>query len=338
MNRTWKIAIYLLGFGFLTLIAALFGAPTRKEYTPGEVAGAKTNLSVFIQPVAKEKPITDAISQAKKEVLVEVYLLSDNEILESLERAYERGVVIKVMVEEHPFGGGNINKVSAERLQKAGIQFKFTNPTFALTHQKSIIVDNNTLFVLNQNLTESAFRRNREFDIVDTNPGHVEEAVKIFEADWDRTRYNPTQEDLIVSPVNSRDKLKALLMSAKQKIDIEMEVIQDDEIVEILSEKSQSVPVRIIIPDLKKLSSNKEDVSKLLKAGVQVKTLSNPYMHAKLITVDEAKGYAGSINFTSASMDLNRELGILFSQDDVVFDVQKVFNDDWQNASELDKI
>lgn len=338
MSKSWKIALYLLVFGVLTLSAAMFGAPVRKEYTPGEVAGAKTALSIFVQPEAGEEPIVEAIGQAKKEVLVEVYLFSDNEVLTALEEAHKRGVSVRVMIEENPFGGGNINETTAARLRSAGLQFKFTNPTFALTHQKSIIVDREMVFILNQNLSESAFDRNREFNIIDYNQGHVEEAVSIFEADWERINYQPKEQDLVVSPTNSRDKLTSLLKSARYSIDTEAEVIEDDEIVGILSEKAQTLPVRMIIPEPDRIPSNKIDAEKLIGAGVQIRSLRSPYVHAKLILVDGVRGYLGSINFTGHSMDLNRELGILFSQRDIISKTQQVFEEDWQNAEKLTTI
>src|SRR3990172_9580460 len=103
MSKSWKISLYLLLFGVLTLAAALFGAPVRKEYSPGEVAGAATNLTVFVQPEAGEEPIVEAIKQAQSEVLVEVYLLSDDEVLTALTEAHNRGVSVRIMMEEHPF-------------------------------------------------------------------------------------------------------------------------------------------------------------------------------------------------------------------------------------------
>ncbi len=338
MSKQWKIALYLLGFGILTLTAAFFGAPVRKEYTPGEVAGAQTNLAIFVEPEASEQPIVDAIKEAKSEILVQVYLLSDNEILTAIEEAHNRGVNVRVMMEGHPFGGGNIYKTTAERLKKSGINFKWTNPTFALSHQKSIVIDREMLFILNQNLTESAFDHNREFNIIDYNKNHISEVVQIFEADWERTGINPVEKDLVVSPVNSRDKLTSLLKSAKYSIDIEMEVIQDDEIVDVLSEKAQEVPVRIVLPEFDRITANRVDADKLTKAGAKIRTLSNPYIHAKLIIVDGVRAYSGSVNFTSSSMDLNRELGIIYSQGDIISKVQEVFNEDWQNGEESTKI
>ncbi len=112
------------------------------------VLGADTNVSVIVQPESGEIPIVNAIDNAKSEVLVEVYLLSDKKVIESLINAKKRRVDVKVMLEKHPFGGGNINITTNETLDSAGVSTEWSNPKYSLTHEKAIIVDKNLLFVL----------------------------------------------------------------------------------------------------------------------------------------------------------------------------------------------
>jgi len=76
---------------------------------PPNVLGANSNIVVFTQPETGNKPILEVINGAQKEVLVEVYLLLDGNIIKVLENARQRGVNVKVMLEEYPFGGGGIN-------------------------------------------------------------------------------------------------------------------------------------------------------------------------------------------------------------------------------------
>ena len=78
-----------------------------------DVLGAKTNTTLFVEPDAGRTPIIDAIDSAQKEVLVEVYLLSDKSVINALDKAKNRGVSVKVMLEEHPFGGGSLNSRTA---------------------------------------------------------------------------------------------------------------------------------------------------------------------------------------------------------------------------------
>src|ERR1700691_1858929 len=51
------------------------------------VLGASTNLVLYVQPDTGHQPLLDAINSAKQEVLVEVYLLSDKQIIDALEDA-----------------------------------------------------------------------------------------------------------------------------------------------------------------------------------------------------------------------------------------------------------
>lgn len=326
---------YLLLFGVLTIGGIFLKDFGTKQYSAGEVAGASTNLELFIQPATGRQPILEAINSAEQEILVEVYLLSDKEIINRLIEAKNRGVAVRVMIEEHPFGGGNVNRVSFEKLRDAGVEFKWTNPTFALTHEKAIIIDRQTLFILNQNLTTTAFSRNREYNVIDRNPEHVSEAVGIFEADWNRVSYSPSSTSLVVSPENARGKITALLNLAVRTIEMELEIVQDRDMINLLAESGKRIAVRIIMPDFRKVPSNMDAAEKLKAAGVSVRTLSSPYVHAKLVLVDKTRAYVGSVNFSDASLDQNRELGILISQPDIVDRLDRTFEEDWGRAQEF---
>jgi len=239
------------------------------------------------------------------------------------------------MMEQHPFGGGNVNRLTADRLRSTAVEFKWTNPTFALTHEKAIIVDGQTLFILNQNLTQSAFSKNREYNIIDYNPEDVSEARQMFLADWERKRYGPKAPNLIVSPENARGKLEALINSAQQSLDVEAEIIQDRDMIKSLGVKARGIGVRVILPDFGKVAANREEAEELKQAGVEVRTLRSPYVHAKLILVDQVRAYVGSVNLSDASLDQNRELGILVSQADIMEKLSRTFENDWQKAQEI---
>ena len=54
--------------------------------------------------------------------------------------------------------------------------------------------------------------------------------------------------------------------------------------------------------------------------------------HAKAIVVDGRFAYAGSINFTSYSMDKNRELGLVTADEEFVGRIADTFERDWANG------
>ncbi len=297
--------------------------------------GANAAVTLFIEPGAGKQPIIDAINNARREILVEVYLLSDREIISALDDADNRGVSVKVMLEEHPFGGGNLNTRTAATLQADNIPHKWANPAYALTHEKSIVIDGSEAFILSQNLTNSSFTKNREYDVLDTDPTDVTEVRNIFIADWERQPYTPPQTHLLVSPVNSRAGITALIEDARQSLAIEIEDINDDEIVSLLSQKAKTITVRVIVPTLKQISANAGAVEKLQQAGVSVKEIASPHMHAKMILADETKAYVGSVNFSAQSLDKNRELGIILSEQEALRELRSTFSADWQVGSSL---
>ncbi len=312
----------------------IFHHPGIQQSKPSHVLGASNNLTFFEEPQNGHSPIVDAIDNAEQEIDMEVYLLSDKQVINALISAEQKGVTVKVMLEEHPFGGGNLNPKTKTTLEKAGISVEWTSSSFALTHEKSIVIDDSEAFILNQNLTASAFNKNREYDIIDDNPQDVAEIETIFTSDWKREATNlANSTDLIISPDNSRSALTSLLQSATKSIDIEMEEIQDKDILSLLETKAKTEEIEVIIPDFSQLSANKSSAELLEKSGVLVKTLSSPYIHAKLVLVDGIKAYVGSVNFSSQSMDKNRELGILILQSDVVDSLVSDFESDWNIAS-----
>lgn len=317
---------------FVYIAYAFVHFPLQTNTTPAKnVLGITSNLTLFEQPSDGRQPLLTAMNNAQHEILVEMYLLSDKQMIHALEQAKARGVTVQVMIEQHPFGGGN-NEKTEQELQQAGIHVEWTNPAFTLTHEKDVIVDRQEVFVMTQNLTTAAFEKNREYDIIDTNRQDVQEAGQIFLDDWDRQSFASKNGQLVVSPVNARQTLTSLLQGATQAISIEMEEINDPQIIQLLINKAKTIHITIITPTSKQLAANAESIHALEQAGATVKSLSSPYIHAKLILVDNAKAYIGSINLSSQSMDQNRELGIIISQSAILNRLQTQFNQDFQQA------
>jgi cardiolipin synthase A/B len=320
----------------LVVYAWYFFTQTPQQTKPLNVPGANTDVALYVQPESGHTPIVDAIDSAKSEVLVEVYLLSDKQVISALEDARSRGVDVKVMLEEHPFGGGDLNNKTKTELDKNTIQTEWSDPAFALTHEKAIIIDQSEVLILSQNLTSSSFSKNREYDVFDTNPSDIQEIRNIFIDDWERKSFSPpANSDVIESPDNSRAALTTLIANAKSSIDMETEDIDDSILINLLSQKAKTLSVRLIVPTLSQVASNKPALQELASAGVQVRTITSPYMHAKTIITDDDKAYTGSINFSTQSLDKNREVGIILTQPDSIQKLTNTFATDWSDASPL---
>lgn len=327
-KQWWFLLLLLFVYGWYFVSHSL--VHPQQQHT--QVLGANTQVSLVTEPTDGKTQLLATINNAQKEILVEVYLLSDKDVIAALETADKRGVDVRVMLEQHPVGGGNLNTTSSKALESSGIQFEWTNSAYALTHEKAIVIDDREALILSQNLTASAFTKNREYDIFDTNKDDVDEVRNIFIADWQRNSFTPSVSHLLVSPVNSRAALINLIQSAKQEITIEVEDIADEQTVSLLCDRAKIIQVKILLPTLSQLPGNKKDLDELKTCGVNVETISSPYMHAKLILVDTTRAYVGSVNLSAQSMDENRELGIILTDQAILQSLATTFAGDWNKG------
>ncbi|HEU5344026.1 MAG TPA: phospholipase D-like domain-containing protein [Ktedonobacterales bacterium] len=301
--------------------------------------GDATGLQVFVEPAAGESPVLHAIESAQRSVWVEVYLLTDTNVIHALEDAAARGVQVRVLLELNPYGAGTVSpQETLQELQAAGVQAEGADSAYHYTHEKAIIVDGATLLILTANLTKSAlggssYADNREYGIVDANAVDVQEAASIFQADWQRTTPTLSDPNLVVSPVNARARLQAFIAGAHTTL-----ILEDEEMVDQQSEDAliaaagRGASVEVVLPKPSGSSGADADVTRLLQGGVRVRYISNVYMHAKMMVADGHLAFVGSENFSATSLDENRELGILIADPTVIATLTQTFQQDWSSA------
>ncbi len=289
------------------------------------------NVQLFIEPDDGRAPVLSAINSAKKSIDLEVYLLSDKTTIQSLINAEKRGVKVRVILEEHPYKGYGANRGTKDKLAHYGISTKWSNRVYRFTHSKFFVVDKTIGYIMTLNLSKSSFTKNREFGIITKNSIYIGELEKIFQSDWERKPYRPLKSALVVSPENSRIKLTKLVKTAKKEILIYAEEIEDRNFEDLLIAKAKTgVKIYIVLADPKYIGTNREAEKYLSPYHIQVSTPSSPFIHAKVIVVDDLTAYIGSINFSSTSMDKNREVGIITSSKDAVDKLRNAFFKDFR--------
>jgi cardiolipin synthase A/B len=300
-------------------------------------------VQVFVEPTAGESVITSAITEAKQSVWLEIYLLTNTKVVRALEDAAHRGLDVRVMLEPHPYGMGTASsRKTLDTLSAAGVKAQPTSSSFSLTHEKGMIIDGQTTYIMTCNFTRSAlgsssYTTNREYGIIDTNTQDVQSVQAIFNADWNRTSAQYSDPHLVVSPDNSRNAFTNLMNGAHKTLAIEAEEMQDSQIEQdIANAAKRSVQVQVILPSPSGSSSentgsdtNSQGISTIKQAGVQVKEDAQLYMHAKIIIVDGQEAFVGSENISTTSLDHNRELGLIVSGQSVLNTLQQTFQQDW---------
>ena len=240
------------------------------------VGSGVQGVQVFVEPDDGEQVITNAIASAQKSIWLEIYILSDRNVIRSLEDAANRGLDVRVMLEPHPFGGGTSPSKTLDTLAASGIKTQFTNPSFALTHEKGMIIDANTAYIMTSNFSRSALGgssgssgyRNREYGVIDTIQQDVLATEDIFMADWNHTNAQFNDPNLVVSPINSRNDFTTLINSARSTLLIEAEEMNDSDIEQALANAAQhGVQVEVILPAASSTSgdSNSQGIATIEK-------------------------------------------------------------------------
>lgn len=288
-------------------------------------------MRLWIEPDDGVRPVLQFIGAARQTLDVAVYLLSDREIMAALQAAVGRGVRVRVLMEEHPYGTGPGNGTAAATLKKGGAQVTWGPPGFRFNHEKYAIRDGQAALVGTANWAYSAFTYNREYLVEDTDPTDIHQLSLIFEEDWKRQPLEARDVRLVVSPINARSDFMALIGSARRRIDLESEELQDPGIEDALVAASQrGVEVRLILPfPSSGRDSNAVGERRVIAGGVKVHRLRDPRVHAKDIVVDQHEGFVGSENISTSSLDDNREVGVLIVDPRAIQIIEGSFDRDW---------
>lgn len=300
--------------------------------TPGAAFLATTlQGELLVEPDDGNTAIVREISQARSSIDFTMYLFTEREVIDAFKQARSRGVAVRGMLEQHPYGTGPGNDALFNEFTAAGLDMRWTNPAFRLTHEKALMIDQREAFILTLNFTHSAFTRNREFGVIDRAAADVAEVEAAFSADWNRTAFAPALPHLVWSPVNARVRTIGLLESARTSIDVFAEELQDQQTEETLAAAARrGVAVRVVMPPLRDANdTNGIGVRLVRDGGVKVHTLDAPYIHAKVFLIDGTTMFLGSENISTASLESNREAGIIVNNADMIQRVQRAFDQDW---------
>lgn len=273
--------------------------------------------------------IVDKINNSQKYVYIEVYMFTEKRIKEAVIKAKKRWVDVKIILEKDPYMAYTINDKTYNELQKNNIEVVWSNTeNYALNHSKMILIDDLNI-VSTWNLTYSTFTQNRDFFLFIKDENTNKLLKEIFYNDFNWIKSSPYSENLVLSPSYSRNKIIDLIESAEKDIKIYIQYFNDDEINNKLIEikKIKNIKISAIIPDT---ATQDENTKKLIKSGIAIKEIPKYKMHAKAILIDEKYLFIWSENFSSYSLDKNREIWFIIKNNVVISDFLDIFNYDFK--------
>jgi len=299
--------------------------------------------SLIVLPDDSAKPILAAIEGASQTLRVKMFVFSDPALRKAIIAAQRRGVAVRVMLNPARRSGEQENEAARTALERAGIAVQDANPAFALTHEKSMVVDDVTAFVNSLNWTTRNLTETRDYAVVTTRAHDVSEIIECFEADWHRQTFTPRDKsDLVWCPGPGRDRICRFIDEARHKLFVQNERFQDTVIVEHLVRAARrGVKVHVMARPAHTLKREKlvEGVGGLrimADVGIKIHKLKHLKLHGKMLLADGVGAIVGSINFAAGSLDGRRELAIEVRDATVVDRLHKIAAHDWEHSHPLD--
>jgi len=229
---------------------------------------------------------------------------------------------------------------------------------FPRSFPKIILIDSKLLVYGSACLDETTFMQYRDFATANADLQILDELERLFQNDWTYSAevgqppppFNPTARisgtDLMISPVNSADRLVRLYQKAKRTLDVYTELLGNLTLEsELFAAVKRGVRVRLIAPaqvngatpEIQQLQT--DSLEALAAAGVHVhvsgpqESAQLPYMHARAAVVDDSIAYLGSVSLSPDSITFNREMGLISQHPLLVNGLEAQFQSDYLSRS-----
>jgi phosphatidylserine/phosphatidylglycerophosphate/cardiolipin synthase-like enzyme len=240
------------------------------------------------------------------------------EIEKALAAAVARGVSVHALIAHTNRAGEKALRALELRLLGAGITVSRTADDLVRYHDKLMIIDERVLHVLSFNFTRSDVGKRRSMAIATRKRRLVTEARKLFDADATRQPFETSAHDLLVSPLNARERLTRMVKAARRSLWIYDPQAIDGPLLKLLKQKAETgLDVRLL--------------GKVGRAGngLAAEPLANMPLHLRAILRDQIELFLGSQGLRSIELDRRREVGLVIRDRGAIKRFKDVYEADW---------
>jgi phosphatidylserine/phosphatidylglycerophosphate/cardiolipin synthase-like enzyme len=289
--------------------------PTHKKPTPTSTTATYTLVTM---PDDGLTAIYNLLSSATKTIDMTMYELTDTQVTTILTTAASKGITVRVILDQN--NEKKSNTTAYNTLIAGKVQVHWANPVYAVTHQKTITVDSATSAIMTLNLVTEDYPTTRDFAVITDDAADIAAIETTFAADFTNASITPpTGDNLVWSPTNSRTAILGVINNATKSLLIAQEEMSDAG-VESAIEAALKRGVAVTLVQENMTGSYTAILQTYKSDGAKVATYSSRtgyYIHAKAFLADyntaQASLFLGSENCTAASLNSNRELGLIFN-------------------------
>jgi phosphatidylserine/phosphatidylglycerophosphate/cardiolipin synthase-like enzyme len=192
------------------------------------------------------------------------------------------------------------------------------------------------------NLTPEDYATTRDFAVITNDAADVAAIETTFNADFLNAAITPpTGDNLVWSPTNARAALTTLIEGATKTLLISQEEF-DDTGLQTLVEAALRRGVAVTLAQENLNGAYSSVLNSLKAAGAAIAIYSSKtgyYIHAKTVLADygtpQASLFVGSENFSTDSLNDNRELGLVFNDAACIQGVYTAITADYNNGTKF---
>jgi len=322
-------------------------------------------------PDANVTQLESLVAAAKSTIDLTMYELEDTTFSGDLVTACSNGVKVRVILSQSE-QSNNTPAYKQLNGAGTNCSAVFSNSAFVNTHQKTMTLDGTTTVIMTLNLQSQYYTTTRDFALIENDAADIAAIEATFNEDYaagtpsggtqgpsdfsytpgggDTTlTYTPpggtaitpyTSGDLIWSPTTAYADMLGLIQGAKKTIELENEEMDDANITSALETAcTNGVVVKITMTNDANEYGTAFTALEAAGCGVHVYPYNNTalYIHAKAVVADYGLStqsvYVGSINYSNASMNENRELGIYVTDPTVTAQIESTLLSDYGGTS-----
>jgi phosphatidylserine/phosphatidylglycerophosphate/cardiolipin synthase-like enzyme len=330
-NRKGQILFRLIVIGWLLLISGCREQPAVwLEPLPSATPAGNTSpdqlVSVFFTAPSSDsfsggpdRQLVAALDQARSQVDAALYDLDLWSIRNALIRAHQRGVQVRMVVEED-----SLYRPEIQELIEAGIPVIADGPD-GLMHNKFLIIDGAEVWTGSMNLTINGAYRNlnnlvrvRSFLLAENFTTEFEEMF--LEGFFGQlVLENTPHPDLTIDGVrietffspddSTAARIIQLILDAEESIDFMYYSFTSDGIADaLLYQANQGIQVRGVLDAYQEEAGEGSEYQRLRRAGLDVFLDRHPEkMHHKVLVIDHSIVVTGSYNLTRSAETQNDE-------------------------------
>ena len=311
--------------------------PHHRSGGSGGKAGGSGQDQLVIEPKAGFSTVYSLISHAKHSIEITMFEFADTTAEHDLGAAAKRGVQVRVILDQKETSD---NTPAYDYFKSHGIKVVWSWSKYTYTHQKTLPFDNTTSVVETANLTRNYYATSRDFLVVDHDKADVAAIVKTFNADFAHQSITPGDgADLVWSPTDSQRQILGVINGAKKSLRIYSEEMGDSTVVDdLIAAAKRGVDVMVCGENSE--GEYTSTFEKMARDGVHVSYYSSShgfYIHGKVVLADygtrNARVFIGSENFSSTSLNENRELGLIVTTPSVMSGIVSVFGGDFAKGT-----